>query len=481
MLDLRHLVGAEGDTKCVTQVVHGAERLDALGHPQRQARPPVAPDGRAQHGLDPDTPLTSGQLGADRVTEHRPLAVAKCPFLRHRPLCGRCLRFGDRVLPVEAPLVGGVDEQVGSRLDVSPGVEDLDDLPLGSDHLESLDPSISPAVALLSEQRELVAVRVLRAAHGVAALEFAPCRLGHEGRLATDTLPDLDAGAVGAVFLLSRPPAAELHGAVGNEVDPAPVCLVQERRRCPRLFLAAGCPAHENPARGRVSLRNLDVGRDVDPGGVDVMAVSVGLVELRCVVRGDFPRLRPDGFRLGMARLGATPDLDAACSAVVADGTEPNLYTLACRVPLVFRVQHPDSPAVVARLAEVALVHAPGGAGRALAELNAVRRHPHLQVARLRPVDAAPVGAEHQGEGFAPGIRRFELAQTPGQGCGDCPGIAHELVRLLVDEARCTKHGTGRFKDGGCTVASSGRIGVRHRPPPMSYSVDGMCSTLARV
>jgi|GEM_PF-3898926 len=68
-LDLRHLVGTEGDTESVTQVVHSAERLRAAWQPQRRTRPPVAPHGRTEQGLDLNSSALVRQLGADRGVE----------------------------------------------------------------------------------------------------------------------------------------------------------------------------------------------------------------------------------------------------------------------------------------------------------------------------------------------------------------------------------------------------------------------------
>lgn len=180
---------------------------------------------------------------------------------------------------------------------------------------------------------------------------------------------------------------------------------------------------------------DLDVRCDVDPCGVDVPVVLVLLVELCRVGLGDLPRLAPDGFRLDVVRVAATPDFGAACGGVLVGRADSDLYTLAGRVPLGLRVQYPGGPAVLARLAEVVQLHAGEGAGGALADLDAVRRDPHLQVARLGSVDTAPIGAKHQGERLAPGFRRFELAQAHGQSHGGRLGVARELVGFVTHEA----------------------------------------------
>lgn len=226
VLDLRHLVGAEGGTDCVTQVVRSAERLGAVGHPQRWTRPPVAPYRHTDEDLDTDATATAGHLGANRVAEVRPLQVTEQALLGHRPQRARCLRVGDGVPPGEVPLVGRVHEQVGSRLDVPVVVENLDRFPLGGDHPEALDSSVPVASVPFPEQRHRVAVRVLRALHEGTTLGLTPGRFGDENGLAPDTLSNLDGVAAAELaLLLRRPPAAELHGAVRDEVDPAPVRL----------------------------------------------------------------------------------------------------------------------------------------------------------------------------------------------------------------------------------------------------------------
>ena len=463
-LDLRHLVGAEGDAQGVTQVVHGAERLRTARQPQRWTRPPVASHGHTEQSLDLNTPAPARQLGADRGVEQRPLVAAKQPLLGHRPQRGRRLRLGDRMPPAEVLLVGRTHEQVGGGPDVPVGGEDLDGLPLGGDHPETLDAAVAVAsVVSLQEQRQRVAVRVLGALHEGAALGLAPGGLGDENGLTPDALPDLDTGAAVVVFLLAWPPAAELHGAVGDEVDPAPVRLGDEPGRRPRGVLAASCLAHENSAE---ALGNLDVGRNVYPSGVDVAVVLVLLVELCRVSLGHVPGLTPGRFRLGVVLVDAAPDLGAACGGALVDRIDSDLYTLAGRVPLGLRVQHSGGPAVLACLAEVVQLHAGEGAGGALADLDAIRRDPHLQVARLGSVDAAPVGADHQGEGFTPGVGRFDLAQAPCQGCCGQLGVARELVVLGAHEASFAKRGAESFENGGLAGTSSGRVGVRHRPPP---------------
>jgi len=248
----------------------------------------------------------------------------------------------------------------------------------------------------------------------VTALGLAPGGFGDENRLAPDPLSDLDTGIAVVALLLARPPAAKLHGAVGDEVNPAPVRLGEEPGRRPRGVIAASCLAHENTTRERVSFGDLDVVRDADPRGVDVAVAAVLLVELRRGVIRSSPRLTPDRFRLDVVLVDAAPDLGATCGGVLIDRVDSDLYTLAGRVPLGLRVHHPGGPAVLARLAEVVQLHTSERARGALADLDAVRRDPHLQVARLCPVDAAPVGTDHQGEGITPGVRRFDLAQAQG-------------------------------------------------------------------
>lgn len=154
-------------------------------------------------------------------------------------------------------------------------------------------------------------------ATSVAALGATPCGLDDENRLTPDTLPHLDTVVTEAVLLLARPPAAELHRAVGKEVRPAPVRFRKERRRHPRVILAAGCPTYENSTGERVPLGDLDVGRDIDPGGVDTPIVAVSLVVFRRGVGGNLPWLRPDSFRLSLVRVHAAPDLDATRSSAV--------------------------------------------------------------------------------------------------------------------------------------------------------------------
>lgn len=372
-------------------------------------------------------------------------------------------------------------EQVRSGLDVAVGVEDLDGLALRCDHPESFDSAVAVAAVSILEQRQRIPVRLNRALRGVAALGRSPGGLGHERGLASDVLANLDTVAGEVTLLLARPPAAKLHGAVGEEVDPAPVRLRDEPRRRPRRLLAASRLAHENSSRERVPVGDLDVVRDVDPGGVDVAVVVVRLVELCRVVPGGGPRVGPDGLRLGLVEVGAASDLDAARGGVVDDRFEPNLYSLARGVPLWCRVQHPGGPAVVARLAEVVHLRACDSAGCTLADLHSVRGEPHLQVARVRSVDAAPVGAEHQDEGLAPRVCRLHLPYAHRKGCGDLVGAPRESAGPIVDEARLPKYRVDGLSVSGSTRALAGRIGVGHRPSPAVSFVDGMCSTLARV
>lgn len=202
----------------------------------------------------------------------------------------------------------------------------------------------------------------------------------------------------------------------------------------------------------------------------------MGLVEVRAGVVGDLPRFGPDRFRQDRVRVDAPSDLDAACDAV--GRIDPDLHTLTDRVPLARRVKYLDGPAVLAVLNKVVLAHACDGAGCTLAELHAVRGDSHLQVARFGPVDAAPVAADHQGEGFAPGIRRGELTQAHVEGCCDLPDVDADRAVLGVDQAGLAKDGFDGFECPVCSWALSGRVGDGHLPPPVTLSRLMVCTQL---
>lgn len=234
----------------------GAERQVAARLPPRLARPPVGSHRSAAQGFDHDAPMTSGDSGAHRVVEHRPLAGTKQALLGTRPPDG--LVFRGCVLPAEASLEGCVDQQVGRCPHPTVGHENVVRATEWVGHAQASDRTpVAVAVGLVGE-RQGVAVRSCGSL-SVAALGLTPCGLDGETGLALDLLSNLDAVTAERPLLLPCVPAAELDGAVGKKVGPAPVRRRQECRRRPGAVFAAGCLTDQDPTRERVSRGDLNV------------------------------------------------------------------------------------------------------------------------------------------------------------------------------------------------------------------------------